>query len=159
MRTVPQDRAAGPLHHGRLRGRQHNGAVRLEGGLQVLRGPGGVHQGARTQLQQVPGDPGGVHPPEELPGRWRRPDRGTFVAASAKGKAFIGYQFTICDERFIRHVTDRLINNLNNPANAVVVHLYSSTFLLFSCHFLLLHNSSQGNIMLFTSLATGHFTN
>lgn len=42
--------------------------MRPEGRLQVLRGPGGVHQGARPQLQQVPGDAGGVHPPEELPG-------------------------------------------------------------------------------------------
>lgn len=66
----PQDRASGPLHQGRLRGQQHNGPVRLEGRLQVLRRPGGVHQGPRPQLRQVPGDPGGVHSPEELPGGW-----------------------------------------------------------------------------------------
>lgn len=77
---LPQDRASGPLHHGWLRGQQHNGAVRPEGRLQVLRRPGGVHQGSRTQLQQVPGDPGGVYPSEELPSRWTQHNTGTFVA-------------------------------------------------------------------------------
>lgn len=42
--------------------------MRAEGRVRVLLRPGGVHQDARPQLQPVPGDKGGVHPFEKLPG-------------------------------------------------------------------------------------------